>query len=288
MKKILKIMLSVITALCIAALLPMLTVKTQAAEKTAGEQQLEALNTYLNALIAQGGSKEDIDFAKTCIETVKAQIANAATASQTAALNAGAVLTPEQQISAALEARKQAEALADAQVKELAKVVTQPAQAAGVIFVGDSRTVEMHNVVSETGVTFIAENSRGYKWFTENAIPRVDNIVGKGSHVVINLGVNDLGNADKYIATVNNKALEWRAKGAKVYFCTVNPVWENPYSTEEGVKIFNNKLAAGLIGVNLIDTHTFLETNGYVLRDGLHYNAPTTLALYTYIMSRLG
>lgn len=258
MKRIMGIIMSLLLAAAVFLLTPSLSLTANAAEKTADEQQLEALTAYLNALIAQGASEEDIAFANQCIALVKAKV--------DAAKAAGV------------------ETVA-------APVMANPGAAAGLIIVGDSRTVQMESTVTnnfgQTGITFIAQNSKGYNWFVENAIPRIDAITGKGTKIVINLGVNDPGNIDKYLAMVNAKAAEWTAKGAKVYYATVNPVWENPYVSEEAVVNFNNRIKTGLVGVNIIDTHDFLVTNGYKLRDGLHYDSATTLSIFNYIIGNL-
>ena len=161
------------------------------------------------------------------------------------------------------------------------------AKSQGVIFVGDSRTVQMQGAVGPTYAGFIAENSKGYNWFKDEAIPQIDARVGKGSKIVINLGVNDPGNIDNYIALVNAKTYEWTQKGATVYYATVNPVSENPYTSTEQVDMFNQKLATGLVGVNIIDTNAYIKTAGYTLIDGLHYNEATYQKLYSYMLSRM-
>ncbi len=267
---------------------PSFTIDAKADEATADEQQLAALKAYLKAIKAAGASKEEIAFAKACITEVENRIIAQKAAQAQAEINAqaqaaAATMSAEQ----ALAARKALEDAVNAQVKEMSKTVQQPAVVAPVIFVGDSRTVQTHELMGETGVTWIAENSKGYNWFVENAIPRIDSCAGKGSKIVINLGVNDLGNIDRYITLVNQKAIEWRAKGAKVYYETVNPVSENPYASEDKVVYFNNKIKNGLIGVNIINTHDYLMSTGYRLRDGLHYDGPTSLAIYNYVMGSL-
>lgn len=156
---------------------------------------------------------------------------------------------------------------------------------ASTIFVGDSRFVQMHEAVGETGVTWICENAKGYNWFVENAIPRIDNLVGKGTKILINLGVNDTKHADNYINMVNGKAAEWTSKGATVYYASVNPCWENPYVTNDEVINFNAKLSANLIGVHWIDSYTFLTENGYRLVDGLHYSDDTSAVIYNYFIT---
>jgi len=161
------------------------------------------------------------------------------------------------------------------------------AKSQGVIFVGDSRTVQMKDAVGPSYASFIAENSKGYNWFKEEAIPQIDARVGKGTKIIINLGVNDPGNIDNYIALVNAKTYEWTQKGATVYYATVNPVSENPYTSQEQVDMFNQKLVAGLTGVRIIDTNTYIKTAGYSLLDGLHYNEATYQKLYSYMLSSL-
>lgn len=157
---------------------------------------------------------------------------------------------------------------------------------AGVILVGDSRFVQMQSSVGANSCTWIAESGKGYNWFNENAVARIDSCVGKGSKILINLGVNDPGNINNYLALVNAKAAEWAGKGATVYYASVNPVWENPYVTEEQVENFNNQMRNGLSGnVRWIDSHTYLNSIGYRLVDGLHYSSETYQNLYAYYMS---
>ena len=137
------------------------------------------------------------------------------------------------------------------------QAVAEVKNVSGVILVGDSRFVQMQTNVGENSCTWIAESGKGYTWFTENAIARIDGCVGKGSKILINLGVNDPGNLNNYLEVVNAKAAEWTGKGAKVYYASVNPVWENPYVTEEQVEYFNSQMQNGLSGdITWIDSHS--------------------------------
>ena len=156
-----------------------------------------------------------------------------------------------------------------------------------IIFVGDSRMIGMHNSNGETGVTYVAENSKGFVWFRDEGIPQIDPLVQKGTKIVINLGVNDPGNINRYITLVNQKIAEWTAKGATVYYCTLYPVYENPYVTQAAVDNFNDRISKELIGANIIDTAAYLKTIEYGMIDGLHYNIPTYKKLYTYIIGRI-
>ncbi len=159
---------------------------------------------------------------------------------------------------------------------------------AGVIMVGDSRCVQMQQSVGENSCTWIAESSKGYKWLNDTAVAKIDACVGSGSKILINLGVNDPGHLKDYLTLVNAKAAEWVEKGATVYYASVNPVWDNPYVTEEQVQYFNSQMQAGLSGdVHWIDSHGYLSTVGYKLVDGLHFDKETYQNLYAYYMSCL-
>lgn len=184
--------------------------------------------------------------------------------------------------------------LSDQMVEVLPKQEATPNQtnqnatsAGGIIMVGDSRCVQMQTAVSGGGCAWVCENSKGYDWFVEKAIPRIDPAVGKGTKIVINLGVNDPGNVKKYAEMVNAKAVEWTGKGASVYFVSVNPVWENPYTTEEQVTTFNSTIPSLLSSVTWIDTHSWLINNGYRVVDGLHYDDPTYVNIYNLIMGSI-
>lgn len=203
-------------------------------------------------------------------------------------LQAEADTTSETETEIEADMASEAETVSDSQPQEKAEItpVTEVKNVAGVIFVGDSRFVQMKNSVGENPCTWIAESSKGYKWLNDTALARIDNCVGKGSKILINLGVNDPGNIQKYLTLVNAKAEEWTSKGATVYYASVNPVWENPYVSEEQVVYFNSQLQSGLSGnVHWIDSHTYLNTIGYKLVDGLHYNSETYQNLYAYYMS---
>ena len=145
----------------------------------------------------------------------------------------------------------------------------------------------MQEAVGGGGCSWICENSKEYTWFVEKAIPRFDEYVGNGTKVVINMGVNDPEHYRSYAEVVNAKAAEWAARGAKTYFVSVNPVWENPYTTQEQVDTFNANVPGMLSGVTWIDTSSWLTTNGYRLLDGLHYDEPTYVNIFNLIMGSL-
>lgn len=163
-------------------------------------------------------------------------------------------------------------------------VVTAPA---GVLFIGDSRCVQMREALAGGGCSWICRNGARYEWFAETAIPQADTMVGKGTKVIICMGVNDPGDASRYAALANAKAFEWAQRGAKTYYVSVNPVWENPYTSEDQVRAFNASIVGQLMGIKWIDTHTYLEGAGYRLVDGLHYDGETYFKIFSAIMAGL-
>lgn len=200
----------------------------------------------------------------------------------------------EEAQKAAEQAAAQAAALAarEAQIQVLA--AQQPPVAAGIVFIGDSRMVTLKDAVEKNiGIcpaAVIAKNGSRYEWFHDTAIPQADRIIGTGSKVVINMGVNDLSHADQYAKDVNFWAAVWSARGAQVYYASVNPVWANDSGiTQEQVDLFNQRLKPQLIPqVIWLDSSTYLRQSGVHAVDGLHYREDTNLVLYHYYMGMIG
>lgn len=195
-----------------------------------------------------------------------------------------AAIQQQQQQAAAQPAQPAAQPAPQPETPPAPVVVAAPA---GILFIGDSRCVQMQEAVGGGNSSWVAENSKGYDWFSTKGLERAEPSIGKGTKVVICLGVNDTRNASKYAELINAKAAEWAARGAKTYFVSVNPVWENPYVTEEQVQNFNGTIVGLLSGVRWIDTHSFLEASGYRLVDGLHYDGDTYVKIFNAIVGSL-
>ncbi|MCM1047494.1 MAG: SH3 domain-containing protein [Clostridiales bacterium] len=245
-------------------------------------------NKYLQSSTPAGSASTDAAFTA-LIESFQAQ---------------GITLTQEQinALSAAWASMQANANAAAAQSAAMAVSETQPAvpavpeivpvpdvrNTAGIIMVGDSRFVQMQEAVGPNACTWIAESGQGYTWFKEKAIPRIDACVGNGSKILINLGVNDTRNLQKYIPLVNAKAAEWTALGATVYYASVNPVWDNLYVTEEQVTYFNTQMYNNLSPyIHWIDSHSYISAVGCKIVDGLHYNKETSQALYAYFINSM-
>lgn len=158
-----------------------------------------------------------------------------------------------------------------------------------VIFVGDSRFVQMRDAAGDNSHVWIAKVSQGYAWLSREAVSKIDEAVESGTKVLLNLGVNDTWDADAYIKLVNGKAEEWREKGAQVYYASVNPVRDGRYITSKEVERFNDKMQAGLDPeIVWIDSCSWLKETGYTLTDGLHFDCETSERLYRYYLEALG
>lgn len=208
-------------------------------------------------------------------------------------VNAPETASAPQQESIQVQEAQQAETV-QAQTPASQQVQTSQAQAkapqntAGVIFVGDSRTVQMREAAGDNPYTWIAQNSKGYKWLKDNAMERIDNNVGKGTKIVILLGVNDANHYRDYLELINAKAPVWVSLGATVYFSSCNQVMTNPYTSEEEVATFNQKMQEGLCGdVKWIDSFSYLQNTGYRLVDGVHFDAETSLKLYSFYLGSI-
>lgn len=153
------------------------------------------------------------------------------------------------------------------------------------IFIGDSRTVHMKLAVNSSDV-WSCKSAMGLDWMKSTGVPNVENQITTGTAVIILMGVNDLFNSDKYITYINQKTSEWRNKGARVYFVSVNPINEKTYKSFKNTRIetFNNKMASNLVNVKYIDTYNYLMTHSCnFTSDGLHYQNSTSKVIYDLI-----
>lgn len=172
----------------------------------------------------------------------------------------------------------------DTQPEPLVVETQTVTSASDIIFVGDSRTVGMEYAVNNDDYTWICEVGKGYYWLKEN-IDQVDDYAQPGTKVIINLGVNDLGNASKYVELINSYVDLWTSEGIEIYYSAVTPVGDTTVTNEQ-IESFNETLQAGLDSrVTWIDSYTYLLENGFSSSDGLHYNNATYKNLYNYYIS---
>lgn len=141
-----------------------------------------------------------------------------------------------------------------------------------VVYIGDSRTEGLRDVNSDSKNTFICLSSMGYDWMLSTAFPQAESYASSGTAFVILMGVNDLYHQNSYISAINQKAAEWKKKGAVVYFASVGPVQNDPYTSNSEIESFNRALKNGLSSdVGYIDLYGELNKSGYQTVDGTHY-----------------
>lgn len=153
-----------------------------------------------------------------------------------------------------------------------------------VVYIGDSRTEGLRDVNSDSKNTFICLSSMGYDWMMSTAFPQAESYASSGTAFVILMGVNDLYHQNSYISAINQKATEWRKKGAVVYFASVGPVQNDPYTSNSEIESFNRALKNGLSSdVGYIDLYGELNKSGYQTVDGTHYTNAVSKNILSFI-----
>ena len=192
---------------------------------------------------------------------------------------------------AAEDAAKQQEAAQAAQ----AQTIPQPNPApqpevpapAGILFIGDSRTCQMQSATGGANCSWICEYGTSYDWFEQTAVPKADQLIGQGTKVVICMGVNDPNHLNSYASLVNRKAGDWNARGATVYYVSLNPVAQPYEDKTPQIDSFNASMPGMLSGVRWIDTASTIKQGGYLLVDGIHYDAMGNLNIFNLICGNL-
>lgn len=159
-------------------------------------------------------------------------------------------------------------------------------------FVGDSRTVGM-GMATGTSSKCIAEVGMGYSWYVSTAEPQLKAKLKKKptATVVLNFGVNDVDNYDKYITKY--RALMKAYPKARIYIMSVNPIdskynwgWYSYSTMVSKIKQFNQKMKAAFPD-NYIDCYTYLTKEKFTTVDGIHYNTSTYEKIYNYILTQV-
>lgn len=149
------------------------------------------------------------------------------------------------------------------------------------IFIGDSRFVGMGDSLEPSAnEEYIAKVGQGYNYLSKEAydIAKRDLDNNYRYKIVIGLGINDLGNIDKYIEFYNNININ-----AEVYIVSVNPIAYHNVISNNSIELFNNRIKKEVLGVKYIDTYNYLMKTGYRTTDGLHYTADTYKKIKDYI-----
>lgn len=157
-----------------------------------------------------------------------------------------------------------------------------------ILWVGDSRTVGMQSAITEGKNKWICSVGKGYNWLVNTAISKVNKELKDTDTIVINLGVNDLNNYEKYVTKLNSLVdSDWK-KAKSIVVMSVNPVDEakcaGTYVIKNSqIEKFNTYLRKNLRKkIVYVDTYTSLLGN-IQTDDGLHYSASTYKSIYDKI-----
>ena len=158
------------------------------------------------------------------------------------------------------------------------------------VLVGDSRFVGQENYnLTNSKTTYIAKVSQGLTYL-KNQETKMKSYDSSKTAYVINMGVNDLYNANNYVTYINDLAKNYKGD---IYFLSVNPVDEAKSSSygykvsNKDIESFNKTLKNGLKNVTYIDSYNYLKQNGYDTADGIHYTQKTYEKIYNYINSQV-
>ena len=158
-------------------------------------------------------------------------------------------------------------------------------QSTRTVFIGDSRTVGMQMYVDSLENEFwSAKNSMGYSWMVNSGVPAVDGLIGRNTDVVILMGVNDLGNVASYVDYMNEKAAEWKERGARTFFVSVTPVIDSksPNAKNSRIESFNAYAQENLKNVIYIDAYNRIRYS-FGSPDGIHFDGATYQEIYRII-----
>jgi len=146
----------------------------------------------------------------------------------------------------------------------------------------------MYLATKDNNNLWVGAVGKGRDWFVNYGSIQADPYITAGTKVVINLGVNDTRQVDKYIEDMNKICQTWIDRGASVYYLSVNPLDYSKYVNNDNIVAFNSTLSAGLIpDIKWIDSYSYLINNGYTTVDGIHYNHATSKAIYNFCLDNL-
>lgn len=169
-------------------------------------------------------------------------------------------------------------------------------------FIGDSRTVGLEQALQYyhydlSNQAFTAKIGQGYSWFSR----QTELTQLPPSILILNLGVNDLGNEALYQELYTAYA-DTCWKDSAIYIVSVNPCCSPCTSvSNQRIQAFNASMQQWIddynaenasaetetLPIRYINTYDYLITNGFQSPDGLHYSADTYCRLYDYILSQI-
>jgi len=169
------------------------------------------------------------------------------------------------------------------------------------IYVGDSRTFGMHQVIGDDGASWISFPGTRFDAFLNSATPLIDDMSLSGKQIIILYGINDITTYgakttfDYYNNFLKTKGQEWIKKGAKVYFANLvgvnydlcisspgTPAYSVDHTNSE-VNSFNSMMSSFPSNIKKVK----INVSGNPFYDGIHYNIETCQSVYSQINGQL-
>lgn len=165
------------------------------------------------------------------------------------------------------------------------------------IYIGDSRTNGMQRVGLDSNEQVIATDSGNYESFLDD-MAKAKNILSgnKTYNVVLNYGVNDLRDVDKYCSKYK-EFISSVDKGNSFYIVSVNPVRRNSNqtgATNSSIETFNEKIESCISDITNakycdVYSSTNLDTwEKYIDRSDIHYTPDGYKYIYSKIKECIG
>ncbi len=268
--------------------------------------------TLVITIVACGNQKgnENVSEASSAMSSINDEtiISESAEKEATAVLSSFEASTTEIEVSNALISSESTtsttatnevsvESSQDSMANEIEVTENPLAKYGRILFIGDSRTVDIFSDSAEEisgveadGITVYARNGAGDAYMTEV----LDNCgMDSFDTLVTWMGANDWGDyapyVDKYGAVLE--------QGKNLIVCTVGPSDNNslheddkPYYCEETIQSFNNMLTewAANNNVKVVDLYTYVKDNVTIdPADGIHYAPRPTPNIWTYMVGNL-
>lgn len=164
----------------------------------------------------------------------------------------------------------------------------------GNIFMGDSRTVQLKDVVKEKDI-IIAKNGGKIKEFLNHSITAKEILNNNSKYsynIILNYGVNDLDDVYEYVIAYKDFIKEVGSKH-RIYIVSVNPVDASKrinknYKINEFNRIIKNELS-NIDNVKYCDVNSLTNNSvwidKYLKPDGLHYNETGNKFIYDSVIS---
>ena len=183
-------------------------------------------------------------------------------------------------------------AAAEAETTEVETAEDSYKYETGYIFLGDSRFYLMNEEckIEDIPNFFVVScPGMGYAWLADTAFPKVQSLQRQHTEiknwvVICGLGVNDLTSVRSYL----NKYRRW-PDSSRLYLLSVNPTKTGAPArcSNQRIEAFNNRIKK-VENAAYIDCYRYLTRLGFGTKgDGLHYDAATNWAIYSYILEKL-